>query len=307
MQFIKIPNDSLHVKRRKKIIHEYPEIQKLYGIEPLTKYIAIILVISQLYISVISSNLSFVKYISVLYFISASISQALFLINHEISHNLVFKKVDANIYFGMFVNLPAIFPYSFSFREYHLDHHIHMGIEGLDADIPSTPEYYLLQTRFGRFIWLSMQILMYAIRPILISPKHIKLKGVLNLLVQFIFDLVLYWLFGIRPFIFLILSLIIAGGLHPTAGHFISEHTLFDANNCEIDTRSYYGILNKITLNVGYHNEHHDFIYIPWSRLPLVKKYANKYYDDLPQCNSWILTLIFFCIDNPIRIIKKTK
>jgi len=39
--------------------------------------------------------------------------------------------------------------------------------------------------------------------------------------------------------------------------------------------------------NVGYHNEHHDFPNIPWSRLPLVRSMAPEFYDTLPQCKSW--------------------
>jgi sphingolipid delta-4 desaturase len=63
------------------------------------------------------------------------------------------------------------------------------------------------------------------------------------------------------------------------------------------ETNSYYGPLNWITFNVGYHNEHHDFPYVPGSRLPDVKKIAPEFYDNLPQHNSWTAVLYDFVMD----------
>lgn len=90
-------------------------------------------------------------------------------------------------------------------------------------------------------------------------------------------------------------STYLAGSLHPLAGHFISEHYVFGNSD---ETFSYYGPLNALSFNVGYHNEHHDFPNVPWTRLPKVKALAPEFYDHLPHHTSWVGVLWTF-ITNP--------
>lgn len=73
--------------------------------------------------------------------------------------------------------------------------------------------------------------------------------------------------------------------IHPCAGHVIAEHYEF-LNRLE--TYDYIGIVNFFNLNVGYHTEHHDFPMIPWTRLPLVRKIAPEYYENLPYHTSYV-------------------
>ena len=117
-------------------------------------------------------------------------------------------------------------------------------------------------------------------------------------------DILIWKLCNPKGLLYLFLSLWFGYGLHPAAMHFIQEHfTVTDGQ----ETFSYYGSLNPIFLNIGYHNEHHDFTKVsfdqvtqkvPWSKLPDVKKMAPEYYEPLSCHNSWFKVLYDF-ITNP--------
>lgn len=116
----------------------------------------------------------------------------------------------------------------------------------------------------------------------------------LNWITQFSFDYFIYINYGMTPFWYWGLSAIFAGSIHPVAGHFISEHYVFHEPQ---ETYSYYGPLNCLAFNVGYHNEHHDFLNIPGSRLPELKEIAPEFYDNLHVTESWPGTIIDFIMD----------
>jgi sphingolipid 4-desaturase/C4-monooxygenase len=123
----------------------------------------------------------------------------------------------------------------------------------------------------------------------------------LNILVQLGVDYLLVTAFGWKPLVYLIFSSFLAGSLHPCAGHFIAEHYILsytapkpsedETIPIPEETYSYYGPLNFLTYNVGYHNEHHDFPYIPWTKLPRLRKIAAEFYDVLPSHRSWTLVI----------------
>jgi sphingolipid delta-4 desaturase len=97
-------------------------------------------------------------------------------------------------------------------------------------------------------------------------------------------------------------------GLHPLGGRWIQEHYLTDSPQ---ETYSYYGPLNKLAFNVGYHNEHHDFSYIPWNKLPEIKRIAPEYYETLTYHTSWSSLVWKFLSDPEIslfsRVIRENK
>ena len=125
-----------------------------------------------------------------------------------------------------------------------------------------------------------------------------------NFITQFTFNGLVVYFFGLGPIYYLLASDFLAGSLHPCASHFIAEHYVFVG---DAETYSYYGPLNILCYNVGYHNEHHDFPNIPWSRLPQLREIASEFYDDLPYHKSWPMVLYHFIFDSSIGAKNRVK
>jgi len=285
--FIWMDNDEPHLERRKAILKAHPEVKSLMGHEWKTKYITVLIASVQIWLSHATLEFSWPAYLAVAYFIGATITQALFLAVHEISHNLAFKSFWPNRILGYFANLPIVFPFAVTFRGYHLEHHKFQGQDGVDTDIPAKAECVAIKGLLMKILWAQCQILTYALRPCLVRAQAITKAHAYNIAAQVAFDAVVFYCWGWRPLAYMILCIFLAGGLHPCAGHFISEHYVFPHLSDTQETYSYYGPLNYLTWNVGYHNEHHDFPYVPWSRLPALKAMAPEFYDNLEVCDSW--------------------
>jgi sphingolipid delta-4 desaturase len=111
---------------------------------------------------------------------------------------------------------------------------------------------------------------------------------------QLAFDVAVYWYLGPRAFVYLLVSFFFSVGLHPLGARWIQEHYLVAPPQ---ETYSYYGPLNRLACNVGYHNEHHDLPSIPWNRLPKIRAAAPEMYDSLVYHTSWTKLLLKFIFD----------
>lgn len=305
-----------HVARRKAIMKKYPEVTKLTGYEPITKWLVSLVVLVQFSVAFYLRNtLPFTwKFFILAYVIGATSNQNLFLAIHELSHNLLFRKPWHNKLFAILTNLPIGVPYSASFQPYHQLHHKFQGDEFLDTDLPTRLEGVILSNVLGKVFFATCQIFFYALRPMFITQIKFTYVHLLNILVQIGVDVAMVRLWGWNSFWYFIMSSFLAGSLHPCAGHFIAEHYVLNENNVPrsgnsksgnvpgnlvpAETYSYYGSLNLITWNVGYHNEHHDFPYIAWTKLPALRKMAPEFYETLPQINSWCGVLWYFCFSD---------
>merc|ERR1712054_702207 len=116
MDFDWAPNDEPHATRRKQILAKYPEVNKLMGYCPMTKYIVTGLVSLQVFLAWATMEWSWAPYLAVVYLVGATATHALFLAIHELAHNLAFKKPNHNRYFAMFANIPIAIPYCIAFK-----------------------------------------------------------------------------------------------------------------------------------------------------------------------------------------------
>ncbi|WEW55495.1 sphingolipid delta-4 desaturase [Emydomyces testavorans] len=321
-----------HKSRRQAIIKAHPEVLKLCGVEPLTKYIVLGVVSLQVACAYLLRNTPILSWPFFLtaYVIGATANQNLFLAIHEISHNLAFKSPLANRLLAIFANFPIGLPYSAAFRPYHLTHHKSLGVASLDTDLPTALEALFLDSILGKAFFATFQILFYAIRPMFIYTPTFTHIHFLNIFAQFAFDFALYKFCGssMQSIYYLLISSFLAGSLHPCAAHFIAEHYFFSntsggtesietqrkmksgkhkppsetplASLTPPETYSYYGPLNVLTYNVGLHNEHHDFPAIPWTRLHTLHNFAKEFYEPLPCHRSWVWVIWTFILDKNV-------
>lgn len=295
---------ELHSERRRKILEKYPEIITLYGYDTRGAMFCIFTVVVQLFMAFWVSDMESLTYLLLLtYGVSGTLNHSLLLAMHEVTHDLCFKQRWANQALAIVANIPMGVPASNMFRIYHAEHHSGMGEEGVDTDIPTELEGRLFKGVFGRIVWLILQPVFYGVRPMLTRPKRKSLGTWLTIVLQVSFDIAVFVFLGWKSFIYLFGGTLLGTGLHPLSGHFVAEHFEFVKGQ---ETYSYYGPLNWITYNVGYHNEHHDFPKIPGSRLPKVKEIASEFYD-MPCYTSWTKVILDFIIGRNMNLYGRVK
>eukprot|EP01027_Heterolobosea_sp_BB2_P011476 GEZU01016702.1.p1 GENE.GEZU01016702.1~~GEZU01016702.1.p1 ORF type:complete len:330 (-),score=62.51 GEZU01016702.1:140-1129(-) len=250
-----------------------------------------------------------VTFFIIAYAIGGTFNHAATLAMHECSHNLAFGNVKFDRWLGIFVNLILGIPSAQTFRRYHLEHHQYQGVDGLDTDLPTNLEGVIVKkcSPLRKALWMLIQPALYSLRPVFVNPKNLTLWELVNIVIQLTFDAGIYYFFGIKALVYLVASTLLGMGIHPLAAHFIAEHYV---SNPGQETYSYYGPLNIVSFNVGYHNEHHDFANIPGSRLPQLRKIAPEFYDNLVSYDSWVQVLYWYIFNpqiNPYSRIKRTK
>lgn len=255
--------DEPHLKRKHTILREHPEVEKLYGTDIRTLYVTIAITVVQLSIAYVFGKVwtpPWYIFFLVAYFVGGTAIAMVGVIIHEACHCLVFKQKWVNRYVGLLANISLPVPIAQSFRRYHIEHHTWQGVEGMDPDLPLDWEKDMIKGNpLSKFLWIMIYPVMYVVRGAVMQHERNLTPSkweIINVVFTVITDTIIQYFCGWTGLFYLLASLWLGYSLHPGAAHFIQEHYTFDDGQ---ETYSYYGILNIPFMNIGYHNEHHDF------------------------------------------------
>lgn len=303
-------SDRTHATRRRDILNAHPEVRKLFGRDRSTFFVTAGIFFAQFGLAALFGWLGLAYWplalLTAILF-GAFANHANYVIIHDAIHNLVFESRAANRLTAILADLPNGIPTAMGFRVYHLKHHSHLSTYDHDADVPSDWEVHLVGNKAWRkAAWLFLF-------PVAQLLRVHRMKGPLpfwrpwlfaNAAAVAVFDVLLVLAFGLNALVYLLLSFWFSvGGLHPVSGRWLQEHFSFGPDQGTFD---YDGPLNKVALNIGYHNEHHDFPEIPWSRLPMLREAAPEFYSPLASQSSWSGLLVAFITDPAYSLATRT-
>ena len=288
-----------HPERTRAILRAHPEVRTLMGRNPSTALIALLVLTGQTAIAWALGRLGGSYWwlgVILAYGVGAFANHCAYVIVHDATHNLIFRSKFLNKITAVASDLPNLVPCAIGFGVYHLKHHAHQGDYRSDADIPNQWEARLIGDKwYGKALWLFFFPVFQLTRP----PRLRAITmwsgwTVLNLLCAAAYDIGVFYLSGWGGICYLACSFLFAVGLHPVGARWIQEHYTLDPDQ---ETFSYYGPINAVALNAGYHNEHQDFPSISWNNLPKLRALAPEFYDPLRSHNSWTRLLIQFVFD----------
>jgi sphingolipid delta-4 desaturase len=296
VDYIHVTHVQQHAMRRRDILRAHPEVRALAGPTPSSAAWIIALVLAQLALAALVGDRPWWVWLPAAYIVGATIDHALWVLIHECTHNLVFKQPWLNKVSAIVANVPLVIPAAHSFAHHHLLHHRHLGELEYDPDIPGPFESRIVRTWMMKAAWLAaFSGIQGLVRPRRVNKVQFLDRWIAaNIGAQLIAMAGVGALMGPGPLVYLAVSSLFAVGLHPLGARWIQEHYVFAENQ---ETYSYYGPLNRVCFNMGYHNEHHDFVTVPWSRLPELRAAAPEFYDSLYAHRSWTRLLVRFIRD----------
>jgi sphingolipid delta-4 desaturase len=298
--FARTDRPNPHLQRGRAILKAHPDVRRYFTRYPATgAYIAAIVAL-QMGLAYALRATSWIWVVVCAYLIGAFASHALFVLIHEATHNLIVRGSTANRLFGILANVGQGFPSAMSFRTYHLLHHYHLDEYDYDADLAFRWEARLVgNSPIRKAIWLFLFAAVEIVRPLRVKRPYTDAWIIANTLIIVATDLLIWRICGLHGLIYVLLSSIAGIGLHPLGARWVQEHYTFSEGQ---ETYSYYGALNALQFNIGYHNEHHDLVKVPWIHLPKIKASAPEFYDHLQWHRSWTRVLLQFVFDPRIDL-----
>jgi sphingolipid delta-4 desaturase len=293
-----------HQQRSRRLLAEHPAARLLVGRNPATALFVVALAGGQLLLAWALRDAAWWLIAVAAFTAGAVVSHALWTLIHECAHSLVFRRHGANQWLAILANVPHVFPSAASFCRYHLRHHRHQGRHDLDADLPSDWEARLIGRSFaGKLLWEVGFPLFQSLRTIRLQ----RAGGVAfltpwvaaNIVAVVAVDVGVLLAWGPAAFVYLLLASVFAVGPHPLGARWIQEHFVVHEGQ---ETYSYYGVLNRVSFNVGMHNEHHDVPRVPWNRLPALRALAPEMYDSLYSHSSWTRLWLRFLFDPALTL-----
>ncbi len=302
--YIRVQYAQPHPQRTREMLKAHPELSQLVGNDPSTFLYLLLIVGIQIAIAGFIVNYPWWVMVLMAWTVGAFANHACFVINHDATHNLVLRGNTRNLIVQIISNMAFFFPAAgVCFRYYHLHHHRYQGQLAFDADLAGPLEAKIFgKTAIGKIAWLLFFFLIEGItRPLRIGSKInvINTWVVGSFIYQVIFLIILGWAFGWLAPTYLALSTVAGVGLHPLGARWIQEHYVFKKGQ---ETYSYYGPFNYLMFNVGYHNEHHDLMGVPWSRLKKIKTIAPEFYESLMAHYSYWTLLAKFIFDKNVSL-----
>ncbi len=316
------PDAVWHRERGKAICEAHPEIRDLMHPTPSTALWCVGFAVLQVAIAAALAGQSPWLALLAAYLLGPWINTNLFMLGHECNHGLVFRRSRANRLMYTLTTVPMLFA---GHHTWWVDHPVHHNDLGADKDFVKRRRLFFLSARkycspllvpFGPAMIVAqvaraaLGLVVYAVvdllrgridpgqlslsllaEPHLISGYRRKDLGrwavVYSVLVLGLLGGLYAW-GGWSPVIYLVASAgFLTGFAHPTMFGLILSNAHFYGHQCYQPTASYYGWLNRLTLNFGLHTEHHDLPKVPWSRLPDVRRLAPEFYDNLHQTASY--------------------
>jgi sphingolipid delta-4 desaturase len=305
--FVQADFPEPHRVRALEILRRHPEVRALFGRNPATALLVAGAVILQLLLAWVLREAPWWLLLAAAWCVGAFLTHLTFCLYHECAHQLVFRRRWQNHLLGILANLPQLLPSYAAFRVYHLKHHQYQGDYELDADLASDWEARLVgRSALGKVAWQLLFPFFQCARAARFSRNgRIPLWNgwlVSNAAVQVGFGALVIWTVGLGGFGYLAASFFFSVGFHPLGARWVQEHFVLDGGP---ETSSYYGALNRLAVNIGYHNEHHDFPFVPWNRLPRLKALAPEVYDALPSHRSWVRLWLRFLADPGVSLFSR--